>query len=155
MGRESVEHSMLVLRGATYLKKLGCSIISTDARSARNAEHPDVVGWFKNGDSVVIEAKAKRKDFREDWRPDRKEFRREPGAGMGVRRYYLCRPNLIRTCDVESRGWGLLWACTSGVVEVRPSPIHIRNAEAELRLMSRLAVCVAGVADGDQLHIRW
>lgn len=144
-------HSVLVARGATYLKHLGCHIILKEARSAENSEHPDVIGWFKNSESIVIEVKSKRKDFREDWRPDRKAFRRVPGDGMGVRRYYLCRPGLIKPRDAESRGWGLLWAFTTGIAEVCPSPVHTRNAEAELRLMVRLAERVDGVDNNDQL----
>jgi hypothetical protein len=86
-----------------------------------------------------VEAKANRKDFREDRRPDRKMFRREPHLGMGTSRSYICRSGLILPEDVEPHGWGLLYALPSFTHLVVPSQDHARDTAAELRLIARVA----------------
>src|SRR5664279_4532997 len=55
-------------------------------------ENPDVIGWVPGADSVLIECKLTRADFLRD---ATKAVRRNPRAGMGQRRYYLCPPDVI------------------------------------------------------------
>ncbi len=132
------DHAALVYHGARWLRHYGCRLVIPEARARENAAHPDVIGWLPNSESIVIEAKSNRVDFRDDWRPDRKHFRRD-GTGMGVRRYYICRPGVISDADARRRSWGLIHVYPSESRNVVPSPEHERNATAELRLLARLA----------------
>ena len=50
-------------------------------------ENPDVIGWASSAGSVLIECKLNRSDFLRD---ATKAVRKNPRAGMGQRRYYLC-----------------------------------------------------------------
>lgn len=134
-----MNHATLVKRGANYLRRLGCRVVLTEARSKNNREHPDVIGWLPNGESVVIEAKSNRKDFRDDWRPDRKSFRRKSEMGMGSRRFYLTTPGLIKPEDVVVHRWGLIVAYPADTIVVVESQLHRRNGDAELRLIVRCA----------------
>lgn len=134
-----MNHATLLKRGAGHLRQLGCRVVLTEARAALNGEHPDVIGWLPGGESIVIEAKSSRKDFRDDWRPDRKAFRHEPERGMGVRRYYITTCGVIAPSDVEPRGWGLIIAYPGLTRVEAESPEHRRNADAELRLIVRCA----------------
>jgi hypothetical protein len=132
------DHDTLILHGARWLRRQGCRLVIPDARNRANAEHPDVIGWMPSGDSIVIEAKSNHVDFRDDWRPDRKHFRRD-GTGMGIRRYYICRPGVITEPAARLRLWGLIHAYPSELRTVVKSPEHDRNHEAELRLITRIS----------------
>lgn len=135
-----MDHAMLVGLGVRWLRQQGCRVVMAEPTCPVNGEAPDVIGWTTRGLSIVIEAKSNRVDFREDWRPDRKVFRREPERGMGVCRYYLCPPGIINENDVAPRGWGLLEAYPGRRIFKKVwAPHQKRNAEAELTLLARIA----------------
>lgn len=129
----------LVRRGTIWLRAAECQVVLSEARAPGNREIPDIIGWMKDGTSILIEVKIQRKDYRDDWRPDRKHFRREPASGMGSMRYYLSPRGVITSADASRHGWGLLLPCPGGLVAELASPKFERNAEAELRLIARLA----------------
>lgn len=52
-------------------------------------ENPDVIGWAAGAGSILIECKLSRSDFLKD---AEKTVRKNPRAGMGQRRFYLCQP---------------------------------------------------------------
>lgn len=133
-------HADLVERAARWLKGAGCSIVLTELVTM-NSETPDAIGFRASGqESYLVECKSTRGDFLAD---RRKPFRRE--GGMGLYRYFLCPPGLIKPADLP-QGWGLLYAhpATIEVVAgVRPREawktglefVHARNHHAETRFL--------------------
>jgi hypothetical protein len=98
-------------------------------------ENPDVIGWAPGAGSVLIECKLSRADFLKD---ASKTVRRNPRAGMGQRRYYLCPFDLIQVKDLPPK-WGLLWAAKGQVVVKREARGHSeRNLVAEVRFLSSM-----------------
>ena len=98
-------------------------------------ENPDVIGWALGAGSILIECKLSRSDFIKD---AAKIVRRNPRAGMGQRRYYLCPPDLIQVKDLPAK-WGLLWAIKGQVIvkrEARGCPE--RNLAAEVQFLSSM-----------------
>jgi len=96
-------------------------------------ENPDVIGWGSG--SVLIECKLSRSDFLRD---AAKVVRKNPRAGMGHRRYYLCPPDLIQLQDLPPK-WGLLWAIKGQVIVKREARGHPeRNLAAEVRFLSSM-----------------
>jgi hypothetical protein len=98
-------HTMLVQRGARWLKQRGCKIVLSEFSAAN--EIPDVIGWRDvYGKTYLLEAKSTRGDFLKD---KHKPWRRNPSDGMGMFRYYICPPKMIRKEELPD-GWGLLYA---------------------------------------------
>jgi hypothetical protein len=98
-------------------------------------ENPDVIGWAPGAGSVLIECKLNRSDFLRD---AAKTVRKNPRAGMGHRRYYLCPPDLIQVKDLPPK-WGLLWATTGQVIVKREARGHsARNLVAEVHFLSSM-----------------
>lgn len=97
-------HAALIVLGATWLRKKGCSVIATDVVSG-TSETPDAIGFTSSG-SILLEAKASRSDFLSD---KKKHFRRRPETGMGDTRYYVVATG-VATPDCLPEGWGLLIA---------------------------------------------
>lgn len=128
-----MQHSTLVGIGVGWLSRK-CSVVLSEF-AASGAETPDVIGWEANAGSIVIECKASRSDFLAD---ARKPARRDPGAGMGHRRYYLSPPEVIQMKDLPAR-WGLLWAAGGHVLVKREARGHPeRNLLAEVRFLSSM-----------------
>jgi hypothetical protein len=98
-------------------------------------ENPDVIGWAVGAGSVVIECKLSRSDFLRD---AAKAARRNPRAGMGQRRFYLCPPALINVKDLPPK-WGLLWATKGQIIVKREARGHPeRNLAAEVSFLSSM-----------------
>lgn len=98
-------------------------------------ESPDVIGWAHGAGSILIECKLSRSDFLRD---ATKTVRRNPRAGMGHRRYYLCPPDLIQVKDLPPK-WGLLWATTGQVIVKREARGHPeRNLPAEVQFLTSM-----------------
>jgi hypothetical protein len=100
--------------GAKWLKRNGFAVVGTEIVAAGCREQADAIG-FRMSCSVVIESKVSRADFL----ADRKKPERNKG-GLGVYRFYICPPGVIREDDLPDK-WGLLYADAGKVVEiVRP-----------------------------------
>ena len=98
-------------------------------------ENPDVIGWAVGAGSIVIECKLSRSDFLRD---AAKAARKNPRAGMGQRRYYLCPPDLINVKDLPPK-WGLLWAANGQIIVKREARGHPeRNLVAEVSFLSSM-----------------
>jgi hypothetical protein len=109
-----------------------CSTVLYELAGA-GAETPDVIGWAGQGDSILIECKLTRSDFLRD---AQKPARRDPRAGMGKRRYYLCPPEVIQLKDLPPK-WGLLWIDRNQVTVKREARGHPeRNLRAEVEFLS-------------------
>lgn len=111
-----------------------CSVVLYEFAAARE-ENPDVIGWAPGAGSVVIECKLTRSDFLRD---ANKSVRKNPRAGMGHRRYYLCPPEMIQVKDLPPK-WGLLWAAKREVIVKREARGHPeRNLLAEVTFLSAM-----------------
>jgi hypothetical protein len=128
-----VQHSTLVAMGVRWLSRQ-CSIVLYEFATAAD-ENPDVIGWASGAGSVLIECKLSRSDFLRD---AKKTVRRNPRAGMGQRRYYLCPPDVIQVKDLPPK-WGLLWAIKGEVIVEREARGHPeRSLLAEVRFLSSM-----------------
>ncbi len=96
-----MRHSTLVAIGVRWLSRQ-CSVVLYEFATPAD-ENPDVNGWAPGSGSILIECKLSRSDFLKD---ATKTARRNPRAGMGHRRYYLCPPDLIQVKDLPPK-WGL------------------------------------------------
>ena len=77
----------MVAMGVRWLSRQ-CSVVLYEFATEAD-ENPDVIGWALGAGSILIECKLSRSDFIKD---AAKIVRRNPRAGMGHRRYYLCPP---------------------------------------------------------------
>jgi hypothetical protein len=131
--QRSMQHSTLVAMGVRWLSRQ-CSVVLYEFATAAD-ENPDVIGWIPDAGSVLIECKLNRSDFLRD---ATKTVRRNPVAGMGHRRYYLCPPDVIQVKDLPPK-WGLLWAAKGQVIVQREARGHPeRNLAAEVRFLSSM-----------------
>src|SRR3977135_2156599 len=108
-----------------------CSVVLYEFATAAD-ENPDVIGWASGAGSVLIECKLSRADFLKD---AEKAVRRNPRAGMGQRRYYLCPSDLIQINDLPQK-WGLVWAAKGQILvkrEARGYPERNLAAEVQFR----------------------
>jgi len=144
-----MQHSTLVAMGVRWLSRR-CSVVlyefATAAKPSKQSrpaalcamftkETPDVIGWASGAGSVLIECKLTRSDFLRD---ATKAVRRNPRAGMGQRRYYLCPPEVIELKDLPAK-WGLLWAAKGQVTVKREARGHAaRNLVAEVQFLSSM-----------------
>ena len=87
--RKNTDHDFLCSKGISWLKIQhyfhksndrisSCSVIISEMVSM-SSEQPDVIG-FNNSQSILIECKTSRSDFRAD---KKKHFRIKPDIGMG------------------------------------------------------------------------
>lgn len=93
---ELVEAARLWLLGTCR-----CSVVITEMDAGY--EEADAIGW-QGAWSVLVECKATRADFRAE---ARKPSRRGGSGRMGVERWYLTPPALLKPEEVPP-GWGLV-----------------------------------------------
>src|ERR1700675_2006559 len=111
-----------------------CSVVLYEFATAAD-ENPDVIGWAPGAGSVLIECKLTRADFLRD---ATKTVRKNPRAGMGQRRYYLCPFDTIHVKDLPPK-WGLLWAAKGQIIVKREARGHPeRNLAAEVGFLSSM-----------------
>ena len=128
-----MQHSTVVSMGVRWLSRQ-CSVVLYEFATAAD-ENPDVIGWAPGAGSVLIECKLSRSDFLKD---SAKPVRKNPRAGMGHRRFYLCPANLIHVKDLPPK-WGLLWATRGQVIVKREARGHsARNLLAEIRFLTSM-----------------
>jgi hypothetical protein len=128
-----MQHSTLVAMGVRWLARQ-CSVVLYEFATPAD-ENPDVIGWVPGAGSVLIECKLSRSDFLKD---ATKAFRKNPRAGMGHRRYYLCPAELIQVKDLPAK-WGLLWASKGQIIVMREARGHsARNLAAEIHFLSSM-----------------
>jgi len=128
-----MQHSTLVAMGVRWLGRR-CSVVLYEFATLAD-ENPDVIGWISGAGSVLIECKLTRSDFLRD---AEKPVRKNPRAGMGQRRYYLCPADLIQVKDLPPK-WGLLWATRGQIIVKREARGHSeRNLIAEVQFLSSM-----------------
>jgi hypothetical protein len=99
-------HSELVaLAHKWVVNNASCGFAFKELKTLNSGnEIPDVIGFGSWGHSVLIECKVSRSDFL----GDHKKYHRQPGKGMGKRRYYCCPVNIIKPEELPE-GWGLIY----------------------------------------------
>jgi hypothetical protein len=128
-----MQHSTLVAMGVRWLGRR-CSVVLYEFATAAD-ENPDVIGWASGAGSVLIECKLNRSDFLRD---AKKTVRKNPRAGMGQRRYYLCPTDVIQVKELPPK-WGLLWITKGQVIVMREARGHAeRNLAAEVQFLSSM-----------------
>jgi hypothetical protein len=128
-----MQHSTLVAMGVRWLGRR-CSVVLYEFATTAD-ENPDVIGWASGAGSVLIECKLNRSDFVRD---AKKTVRKNPRAGMGHRRYYLCPTDVIQVKELPPK-WGLLWITKGQVIVMREARGHAeRNLVAEVQFLSSM-----------------
>jgi len=100
----------LVAAAARWLGKK-CAVVVTDLVTYAG-ETPDAIGWT-SVNSILVECKASRSDFKAD---ARKPFRVR-GEGMGELRYYMTPEGMVQPEELPE-GWGLLEVAVTGKIRV-------------------------------------
>ena len=112
-------HDELVDRaGRWLLNSCRCKLVIVRAQPWSCREHPDAIGWNHAGESVVLECKMSRDDFR----ADRQKAWRTHGAGMGGKRFYMIPESLWQSDGAHlcvPQGIGLLIVGTRRVTVQR------------------------------------
>jgi hypothetical protein len=109
----SQHHQQLVALGVRWVKQQGFAVVASEISASGSREIADVIG-FRASCSVLVEAKASRRDFLAD---RLKPERRDQCRGLGLYRFYLAPPDVIGLADLLP-GWGLLHAQGARVIEV-------------------------------------
>lgn len=137
-------HYELVQRATRWLHTMGCPMVFPEMVTYAG-ETPDCIGFRDSGaTSLLVECKASRSDFLAD---AKKPHRREPERGMGLHRYFMCRPGLIRPDELPAR-WGLLYCHPTRVElvvgyqpkryvpeQLQAYSFHERNRNAEVGML--------------------
>ncbi len=111
-------HQGLVDIAELWLQKK-CGIVFAEY-NAGVKEIPDVIGFRKDGMSIMIECKNSRSDFLGD---KKKSFRKQPSRGMGQYRLYCCPTGLINKVDLPPK-WGLIWVSPTGRTRLVVNPFN-------------------------------
>lgn len=92
-------HSDLVRRAARWLcntRRCSLVFIVCDPETKQQSwEIPDTIGFFPDGKSVVVDAKASRADFLADRRKPSRIAAADGGPRLGDERWYLTPPGVI------------------------------------------------------------
>ena len=137
-------HQELVKLAERWVRRTqrACPVVLSDVRIMASAEQPDVCA-FGVWDSVLIECKASREDFKRD---AYKSFRRTPASGVGRRRYY-CAPTGLLTRKELPTSWGLLEPHASRSLRVVVAAVPFRevgHAAHQVILVSALQRATEG-----------
>jgi hypothetical protein len=116
-------HSQLVERAVRWLRSYRCGVVLSE-QACVSGEMPDAIGWKRACHSVLVECKVTRADFLAD---RAKPFRLKPEQGVGMERFYLTPPGLLRREEVPA-GWGLLEVRGRGVERLHPAAKNLRTA---------------------------
>lgn len=118
--RELVEYSHRWLEGQSIIR-----VALMEFGAGSNGEIPDVIGFGRFGNSVVIECKVSRSDFLSD---KKKPFRMDSELGMGVYRLFACPWGLIEPEEVPKQ-WGLLYVNKKGYARIQKKVLPKRPYE--------------------------
>ena len=103
-------HADLVKKAERWLLNTKrCAFVFTELVTIAS-EIPDAIGFRDMGVSMLVECKATRADFLSDYK---KYHRREPQAGMGAYRFYMCPSGLIKPDELPDK-WGLVYVNDKG-----------------------------------------
>lgn len=123
-------HAELVSLAVRWLwKRRRCHVVLSEKGGI---EVPDAIGWETWKNSILVECKTSRSDFRRD---AKKPSRRFPKTGLGRERYYLAPAGMLSPNELPE-GWGLLEPTGRGGLRVvRRSEVHERYEDDESRML--------------------
>jgi len=88
-----VTHAELVARAVRWLRGTHrCPVVFGELATYDTGEVPDAIGWRRGWQSILVECKTSRSDFRRE--KDKIRERRGRG-GVGRERWYLTPPGLV------------------------------------------------------------
>lgn len=131
----AAKHAQMVDRAVEWLRRhYGCGIVLSEQYCA-SGEVPDVIGWKRACQSVLVECKVSRSDFLAD---ANKPFRKKPEEGMGSKRLYMALAGVIAREELPEH-WGLL-ECKGREVQmtVKPGKQDLRTAIGLIKEMNLL-----------------
>lgn len=109
-------HSALVEIGYNWLmKRVKCTFAFKELKSFAD-EIPDVIGWV-NGDSILVECKTSRADFKVDALKPFRQF-----GGIGNYRFYLAPAGVLDIEEVPEK-WGFLEVGPGGSIIEQRVPV--------------------------------
>lgn len=128
-------HDQLIIEAARWLRYTKrCQVIATDIVTGCS-ETPDAIGW-RGTVTHLIECKATRSDFLAD---RKKPFRRDPRRGLGLYRYFMVAPDVVRGSDPWPAGWGLIEIRNGRpVLAIAPVAVTERNTTGETTILLSL-----------------
>jgi hypothetical protein len=129
------KHAQLVARAVEWLRcKYGCGIVLSEQYCA-GGEVPDVIGWKRSCQSVLVECKVSRSDFLADLN---KPFRLRPEEGLGSKRFYMAPAGMIARAELPKH-WGLLDCKGRDVMmTVKPGRQDLRTIAGLMKEMNLL-----------------
>ena len=109
-------HSELVARAVRWLKgSMQCSVVLAEVQGI-GREIPDAIGWSYGGRaSILVECKTSKSDLVADIRH---KYWHRPECGVGLFRYFMTPPDLVRPEELPEP-WGLL--------EVHPTQVRVKR----------------------------
>ena len=97
-------HGELVRQAERWLYRHGCVLVVTEFSCNYSYEVPDALGWRSVGNSILMECKVSREDFKRD---QLKQARMYEACSIGQERYYFTPEGLLSPGELPD-GWGLL-----------------------------------------------
>ena len=118
--RHIYTHSQLVDAAYKWVLKNGMSVAFKEMKTIVE-EIPDVIAFGGRVQSLLIEVKISRIDFKREMRS--KIFRINPAQGMGTHRIMMCPAGMLKLEELPEK-WGLLEVDTEGKTKLtyRPDP---------------------------------
>jgi hypothetical protein len=136
---DQMKHHQLVDRAWRYLvNSRRCSVTIRELGSGY--EIPDVLGWYSQWASILIECKVTFSDFKND---QRKTFRNSKNskdeAGLGNNRYYMV-PMILKekVLPLIPEHWGLLVATEKRILVEKESAWFEKDWRSEMGLMNSI-----------------
>jgi len=127
-----VTHKRLVKIARLWLRAKGCRLVLCE-RASSDGETPDSIGWKSGRQSILIECKASRADFRRD----KDKWFRHGELGMGQQRFFMAPLGVIPKAELPA-GWGLLEVKGNNVLTTVPCDLRYfdeKRAAAEVPLL--------------------
>ncbi len=118
--RYAYTHSQLVDAAYRWALKNGMSVAFKEMKT-HAVEIPDVMAFGGRVQSLLIEVKISKIDFKREMRS--KFFRINPSQGMGTHRIMMCPKGMLKLEELSEK-WGLLEVDNDGKISLsyRPDP---------------------------------
>jgi len=127
-------HKELVARVSKWLRNTKrCPVVFQDLYTYAG-ERPDVIGFFSDGTSLLIECKISRSDFISDIKKPHRAFDEN---GMGDTRYYATPHGVLRSEEEIPNGWGLIIVREYSItITKHPTQRESVNKRSEVLMLS-------------------
>lgn len=136
---DEMKHHQLVDRAWRYLvNSRRCSVTIRELGSGY--EIPDVLGWYSQWASILIECKVTFSDFKNDQRKSFRNGKNSKGeAGLGNNRFYMVPIALKeKVMPLIPEQWGLLVATEKRILVEKESAWFEKDWRSEMGLMNSI-----------------